>query len=105
MRKTITNLALVIAGVMMSACATNPQAEPQYSNDVDQAAMFKEYIAIRDFPVRTAPTMEADIASTFLTGDRFIANLNLDPSLDWRKIELQNQDIGFVFGLPVVLAE
>ena len=85
--------ALAFIGV--SACASAPPLAPP------ARLQQHDFLALRDFGVRAAPSMEADEIARVAVGERFRAEADLAPGIDWRYVRLSGGPAGYVFGLPM----
>lgn len=98
--RPLSTLFALSAVAMMSACATTPTASPPITYEPATAAQFNAFLAIRDFQIRTAPTLEGDILTIIHVGERFHAQIDQDPALDWRYVLFPDGLDGYVFGKP-----
>ncbi len=98
-------LVPAVALATVSACATTTPASPPGFKEVAEQSSYQSFLAMRDFQVRSAPSMEADYIGHVPIGSRFDAAADLDPDLDWRYIRFADGLHGYVFGKPFEIAK
>lgn len=88
---------VVLAGVvaLASGCATTPGAP-----ESDGTAVSGSFVATRDFPVRAATSLTAEVRREVRSGERFDASIQAENSAGWRYITFRDGLEGFIFGQP-----
>jgi hypothetical protein len=98
--KRIATFACLVA-LFASACTTVKVPAEASSSTRQQ----HEFLALREFGVRTAPSLEADEIQRVAVGTAFTAEADLAPNLDWRWIHIVGGTTGYVFGMPFRVAK
>jgi hypothetical protein len=96
-------LPAVLAALVLPACASAHRLAPLAPLDAAQL-QHGNFVALREFSIRAAPSLEAPIVERIPAGARFSAEVDVRPSADWRAVRIVGRNSGYVFGEPFQLA-
>tara|TARA_Y100000780_G_C13542103_1_gene361935 strand:+ start:207 stop:518 length:312 start_codon:yes stop_codon:yes gene_type:complete len=99
MRKLRLLPVIGLVAVIATGCASTSQP-PVATVPAEQVIDVRDYVALRDFSLRSAPSMEAPDIARIHAGDSFSATETFGSQAEWRKLSISAGPTGYVFGTP-----